>query len=136
MSSKGKSENTAEVEEEVDDVEEGSENVSEEESDDSGSGRIAVDLTQNDFYKGMVSLLEDDEGNNILDYINLLHTELVGINKSLENLRLIRKDIARVADCAELFMKNGGGATGANSAPQTGDNIKKSDDVKKVKKST
>ena len=63
MSSK---ENT---DEEVEDVE-GSENVSDNESSDSGSGRIAVDLTQNDFYKGMVSLLEDDEGNNILDYIN------------------------------------------------------------------
>lgn len=121
MSSK---ENT---DEEVEDVE-GSENVSDNESSDSGSGRIAVDLTQNDFYKGMVSLLEDDEGNNILDYINLLHTELVGINKSLENLRLIRKDIARVADCAELFLKNGGGSNG--------ENVKKSEDVKKVKKST
>lgn len=103
--------------EEVEDV---SGNVSDEDSSDSGSGRIAVDLTQNDFYKGMVSLLEDDEGNNILDYINLLHTELVGINKSLENLRLIRKDIARVADCAELFMKT---------------KKEGNDDVKKVKKS-
>jgi hypothetical protein len=35
-----------------------------------------------------------------------LHTELIGINKSLENLRLIRKDISRLADCAELFLKS------------------------------
>ena len=121
MSTKDNTDDEVEVEEVVEENESDSEN----ESSDSGSGRIAVDLTQNDFYKGMVSLLEDDEGNNILDYINLLHTELVGINKSLENLRLIRKDISRVADCAELFMKNGG---------SNGDNVKKSEDVKKVKK--
>jgi hypothetical protein len=49
---------------------------------------------------------EYDDGNNILEYISLLHTELIGINKSLENLRGMRKDISRIADCAELFFKS------------------------------
>ena len=34
-----------------------------------------------------------------------MHTELIGINKSLENLKLIRKDITRLADCAEMIVK-------------------------------
>ena len=67
--------------------------------------RVPIDLSQNEIYRGVCTLLEDDEGNNILEYISLLHTELIGINKSLENLRLIRKDITRLADCAELLVK-------------------------------
>jgi hypothetical protein len=67
--------------------------------------RIPIDLSQNEIYRGVCTLLEDDDGNNILEYISLLHTELIGINKSLENLRLIRKDITRLADCAEIFFK-------------------------------
>ena len=68
--------------------------------------RVPVDLSQNEFYRGICTLLEDEDGNNILEYISLLHTELIGINKSLENLRSMRKDIGRIADCAELFMKS------------------------------
>jgi len=67
--------------------------------------RIPIDLSQNEIYRGVCTLFEDDDGNNILEYISLLHTELIGINKSLENLRLIRKDITRLADCAEFFFK-------------------------------
>ena len=68
--------------------------------------RVPVDLSQNEFYRGICTLLEDEDGNNILEYISLLHTELIGINKSLENLRSMRKDIGRIADCAEVFMKS------------------------------
>ena len=51
-------------------------------------------------------LFEFDElFDNILEYISLLHTELIGINKSLENLKVVRKDITRIADCAEAFFK-------------------------------
>ena len=68
--------------------------------------RVPIDLSQNEFYRGICTLLEDEDGNNILEYISLLHTELIGINKSLENLRSMRKDIGRIADCVELFMKS------------------------------
>ena len=78
-------------------------NEEEEEDDDE---RVPVDLSENEYYRGICTLLEDEDGNNILEYISLLHTELIGINKSLENLRNIRKDIGRLADCAELFMKS------------------------------
>ena len=45
-----------------------------------------------------------------IEYISLLHTELIGINKSLENLKSIKKDISRMADCAELYIKSTGSA--------------------------
>ena len=77
----------------------------EENEDDQDDQRIPIDLSQNEIYRGVCTLLEDDDGNNILEYISLLHTELIGINKSLENLRLIRKDITRLADCAEILLK-------------------------------
>ena len=78
-------------------------NVEEEEDEDE---RVPVDLSENEYYRGICTLLEDEDGNNILEYISLLHTELIGINKSLENLRTMRKDIGRIADCAELFLKS------------------------------
>jgi len=65
----------------------------------------AIDLSQNEVYRGVCTLFEDAEGNNILEYISLLHTELIGINKSMENLRGIRKDLSRLADVAELILK-------------------------------
>jgi len=68
-------------------------------------GKIPIDLSENEVYRGICTLLEDEDGNNILEYISLLHTELIGINKSLENLRGIRKDIGRISDCAEAFFK-------------------------------
>ena len=68
---------------------------------------IPIDLSENEIYRGICTLLEDEEGNNILEYISLLHTELIGINKSLENLKSIKSDIRRIADCAELFVKSG-----------------------------
>ena len=71
--------------------------------------RVTIDLSENEIYRGVCTLLEDEDGNNILEYISLLHTELIGINKSLENLRLIRKDITRLADCAELMLKSSKG---------------------------
>ncbi len=83
-------------------MEEGEETDEDEEDDE----RVPVDLSQNEFYRGICTLLEDEDGNNILEYISLLHTELIGINKSLENLRTMRKDIGRLADCAELFLKS------------------------------
>jgi len=85
---------------------ENSEEVSEEGAEDAeDEDRIPIDLSENEIYRGVCTLLEDEEGNNILEYISLLHTELIGINKSLENLKPLRKDITRLADCAELLLK-------------------------------
>ena len=87
--------------------------------------RVPIDLSQNEIYRGVCTLLEDEDGNNILEYISLLHTELIGINKSLENLRLIRKEMTRIADCAELLLQK----SGSELQPQ-----KESLPVKKEKK--
>ncbi len=77
----------------------------EEEEEEDDDERVPIDLSKNEIYRGICTLFEDEDGNNLLEYISLLHTELIGINKSLENLRLIRKEMSRVADCAELFLK-------------------------------
>ena len=67
--------------------------------------RIAIDLSENEVYKGICTLFEDEEGNNILEYISLIHTELIALNKSVEFIRGIKKDISRIADCAEILTK-------------------------------
>lgn len=77
-----------------------------EEDEDQEGGNMPIDLSQNEIYRGVCTLLEDDDGNNILEYISLLHTELIGINKSMENLRGIRKELTRIADVAELMVKS------------------------------
>jgi hypothetical protein len=89
--------------------EEDEEDEDEEEDEEDDEERVPIDLSQNEIYRGVCTLLEDEDGNNILEYISLLHTELIGINKSLENLRLIRKEMTRIADCAELLLKKSGG---------------------------
>jgi hypothetical protein len=110
-----------------------SENEDEEESGSEQEGgsdeeeRVPVDLSQNEFYRGICTLLEDEDGNNILEYISLLHTELIGINKSLENLRSMRKDIGRIADCAELFMKSKKGESSSTSSDSKKDEKRKKD---------
>ena len=105
------------------DEEEENESIeSEEEEEQEECERVPIDLSENEVYRGVCTLLEDEDGNNIVEYISLLHTELIGINKSLENLRLMRKDLTRLADCAELFFK-------AKRGDVSGEDIKK-----KVKK--
>ena len=68
----------------------------------SGEQKVAIDLSDNDFYKGMCTLLEDEHGNNLLEYISLLHTELIGVNK---NLRTLNKSINTIATCAQIMTK-------------------------------
>ena len=82
--------------EDDDDDEEGSETMSAIEN------KVAIDLSDNDYYKGLCTLLEDEHGNNILEYISLLHTELIGVNKNLRNMR---KEMSRMANCAEIMVK-------------------------------
>jgi hypothetical protein len=117
---KDSKESTEEVddrEEEVD-CEEETDDAEEDDAEDEG---CAIDLSQNEIYRGICTLLEDEQGNNILEYISLLHTELIGINKSMENLRGIRKDLTRLADVAELLLKGKG--TPTQSVPSSGASV-------------
>lgn len=63
-----------------------------------------IDLSDNEIYKALYSFFEDEEGHNILDYISLLHTELIGIGKTLTNVKVIRKDMTRIADSLEKLV--------------------------------
>lgn len=91
-----------------DEVEEDDEDEEDEQeggdSDEDMDNKVHIDLSDNDYYKGLCTLLEDEHGNNILEYISLLHTELIGVNK---NLRLVRKEMNRMANCAEIMVKKG-----------------------------
>jgi len=95
-----------EEEEDEEDGEEDGEEEGEEYTNSEYGNQIPIDLSENEIYKGICTLLEDAQGNNILEYISLLHTELIGVNKSLENLKGIRKEITRIDDYAELFVKS------------------------------
>ena len=107
MSRKNNENKTIEEEEEDNFVEsENDDSQIEGEDDDGEDERVPIDLSQNEIYRGVCTLLEDEEGNNILEYISLLHTELIGINKSLEHLKGVRKEMTRLADCAELILKS------------------------------
>ncbi len=71
---------------------------------DEEEGEYEIDLSDNEIYKGIYSLFEDEEGNNILNYISLLHNELQGLNEQMKNVRLIRKDMGRIADSLEKLV--------------------------------
>ena len=85
-----------------DDDDDNSENSDNSESMSAIENKVAIDLSDNDYYKGLCTLLEDEHGNNILEYISLLHTELIGVNKNLRNMR---KEMSRMANCAEIMVK-------------------------------
>lgn len=81
-----------------------SENSEEEDSDEEDGSEVNIDLTDNEYYKGMCTLLEDENGNNILRYIDLLceHTKEIADNvKSLESMK---QDIHRIAKSFEKFV--------------------------------
>ncbi len=82
----------------------GSESGSGSSSDEEEDGEYEIDLSDNEIYKGIYSLFEDEEGNNILNYISLLHNELQGLNEQFKNVRLIRKDMGRIADSLEKLV--------------------------------
>ncbi len=71
---------------------------------DDEEGEYEIDLSDNEIYKGIYSLFEDEEGNNILNYISLLHNELQGLNENMKNLRPLRKDMTRIADSLEKLV--------------------------------
>ena len=82
------------------DEDENDEESDEEDNQSAGSSNVAIDLSENEFYKGMCTLLEDQEGNNILEYISLLHSELIGHNKTM---KAIKKDLSTIAECAKIM---------------------------------
>jgi hypothetical protein len=112
-------------EEQDDDGEDDGEDDGDDEDDDEDDDRVPIDLSTNEVYRGVCTLFEDEEGNNILEYISLLHTELIGINKSMENLRTIRKDIGRLADIAELYVKASMNSSSSSSSEHKKDKVRK-----------
>ncbi len=69
-----------------------------------GSSDYEIDLSDNEIYKGIYSFFEDEEGNTILDYISLLHTEMIGMHKAMLNMKLMRRDVTRIADAFEKMV--------------------------------
>ena len=88
-----------------------SDNDSDNQSDNQSGGAessINIDLTNNPIYQGICTLFEDEDGNNILEYISLLHTELININKNMEYVKSIKDDIHRIANSVESYVKHQG----------------------------
>lgn len=95
--------------------EEDEEDESEDEDD---TSEVNIDLSENEFYKGMCTLLEDDNGNNIVAYMDLLHDETKNIADSVKYLEGIRKDLHRIANCFErLLTLQESKATSSGGAP-------------------
>lgn len=85
-------------EEESSEETENSSESNEDEDTESFTSQLHIDVNRNKIYQGLCTLLEDEEGNNILQYINLLHTELIGINSSLQNLSSMSKSLEIIAE--------------------------------------
>lgn len=84
---------------------EGSEGEEEEEEDDEEEGsEVNIDLSDNEFYKGMCTLLEDDNGNNIVRYIDLLCEHTKEISDSVKHIESMRNDIHRIAKSFEKLV--------------------------------
>jgi hypothetical protein len=112
-----------------------SEEDSEEESDDGSD--INIDLTNNDIYKALCTLLEDQDGNNILDYLNIMKDDLHELSKGVKNLSLLKKDVNRIADSLERGVALVGTylQSSSASAGSSGSDKVKDESHKKVKKS-
>jgi hypothetical protein len=114
-----------------------SEEESEEESDDGSD--INIDLTNNDIYKALCTLLEDQDGNNILDYLNIMKDDLHELSKGVKNLSLLKKDVNRIADSLERGVALVGtylqSSSGSTSSSSSGTDKVKDELHKKVKKS-
>lgn len=69
------------------------------------SSAVNINLTDNKIYQALCTLFEDEDGNNILDYVSMLHTELITIGKNLESVKPIQSDIHRIAVALETLVK-------------------------------
>ena len=83
--------------------EEENEEEDEEEDEEEGS-EVNIDLSDNEFYKGMCTLLEDDNGNNIVRYIDLLCEHTKEISDSVKHIESMRNDIHRIAKSFEKLV--------------------------------
>jgi hypothetical protein len=89
-----------------------------ESEDEDDTSEVNIDLSENEFYKGMCTLLEDENGNNIVAYMDLIHDETKNIADSVKHLEGMRKDMRRIADCFErLLALHEAKATGGAVAP-------------------
>lgn len=103
---------------------ESEESESEDDDEEDDGSEVNIDLSENEFYKGMCTLLEDENGNNIVAYADLIHDETKNIADSVKSLETIRKDIHRIANCFERLLalqetKISGGAAVAAAAPSS-----------------
>lgn len=83
---------------------EGTEETEETEETDEDGSEVNIDLSENDFYKGMCTLLEDENGNNIIKYIELLCDQTKEVADNVKHLEGIRVDIHRIAKSFEKFV--------------------------------
>ncbi len=74
-----------------------------EEEEEEGS-EVNIDLSNNEFYKGMCTLLEDDNGNNIVQYVDLLCDNTAAISENTKHLEQIRNDLHRIAKTFERMV--------------------------------
>ncbi len=88
--------------EDGDDGEDGDDEDDEEDSDE--GSEVNIDLSDNDFYKGLCTLLEDENGNNIVKYIDLLCENTKEIADSVKHMEGIRQDIHRMTKLFERFV--------------------------------
>jgi hypothetical protein len=104
--------------------ESGSGSGSDEESEE--GSEVNIDLSNNEFYKGMCTLLEDDNGNNIVQYVDLLCDHSAALVENTKHIEQMRNDIHRIAKCFErmvslqehmmgLSPQKGAGAAAASS---------------------
>ena len=70
----------------------------EEDDEEDDESDINIDLTNNDIYKALCTLLEDQDGNNILDYLNIIKDDIHELTKGVKSYK---KDIGRIADSLE-----------------------------------
>ncbi len=82
------------------------EDEDEDEDDEEGDdvSQVNIDLSNNEFYKGMCTLLEDDNGNNIVQYIDLLCDETKEIADNTKHLESIKNDLHKIAKLFERWV--------------------------------
>ncbi len=110
----------------------------EEDEDDEEGSEVNIDLSNNDFYKGMCTLLEDENGNNIVRYIDLLCEHTKEIADNIKSLETMKQDIHRIAKSFEKFvaLQEQRSLTTSTNLPEERSVKKSSSDERSVRKSS
>ncbi len=82
----------------------GSESGSGSDEESEEGSEVNIDLSNNEFYKGMCTLLEDDNGNNIVQYVDLLCDHSAALVENTKHIEQMRNDIHRIAKCFERMV--------------------------------